>query len=48
MWLFDNAGNVNLYCSLAVLLAGSVIYWFVKPTLFVELRLVSGFFNGFC
>ena len=36
MWLLDNAGNVNLYCALAVLLAGSVIYWFVKPKLFVE------------
>jgi hypothetical protein len=36
MWLLDNAGYVNLYCALAVLLGGGVIYWFLKPKLFEE------------
>jgi hypothetical protein len=34
MWLLNNAGLVNLFCALAVLLAGAAIYWFAKPKLF--------------
>ena len=36
MWLLDNAGLVNLFCALAVLLAGAAIYWLAKPKLFVD------------
>lgn len=36
MWLLNTAGLVNLFCALAVLLAGAAIYWFGKPRLFEE------------
>ncbi len=36
MWLLYNAGLVNLFCALAVLLAGAAIYWLFKPEAFNE------------
>jgi len=34
MWLLENAGTINLSCAVAVLLAGGIIYWFVRPKVF--------------
>ena len=36
MELVSNAGRVNLFCALAILLAGGLIYWVARPKIFTE------------